>query len=106
MGSMVIGMNGIVSFSRYPLHLISLAGVGLSGLAFLLGLVYLVLKLAGVGFPTGNATIVIVVSFFSGIQMLSIGIMGEYVGRIYDEVKMRPKYIVESAYGVDAERFG
>jgi dolichol-phosphate mannosyltransferase len=62
--------------------------------------VYLVLKLAGVGFPTGNTTIVIVISFFSGIQMLSIGIMGEYVGRIYDEVKQRPQYIVESAYGL------
>jgi dolichol-phosphate mannosyltransferase len=104
MGSLAIGMNGIVSFSRYPLHLISLAGVGLSGLAFLFGFVYLALKIAGVDFPTGNATIVIVVSFFSGIQMLSIGIMGEYIGRIYDEVKMRPKYIVESAYGLDPER--
>jgi dolichol-phosphate mannosyltransferase len=100
LGSLVIGMNGIVSFSRYPLQLISLAGMGLSALAFLFGFVYLVLKLAGVGFPTGNTTIVIVISFFSGIQMLSIGIMGEYVGRIYDEVKQRPQYIVESAYGL------
>ncbi len=103
MGSLVIGMNGIVSFSRYPLHLISLGGVLLSGLAFLIAFVYLILKLAGVGFPTGNATIVIVVSLFSGIQMLCLGIMGEYVGRIYDEVKMRPKYIVESAHGLDVE---
>jgi glycosyltransferase involved in cell wall biosynthesis len=100
LGSLVIGMNGIVSFSRYPLQLISLAGVILSALAFLLGFVYLFLKLVGVGFPTGNTTLVIVISFFSGIQMLSIGIMGEYVGRIYDEVKRRPQYIVESAYGL------
>jgi glycosyltransferase involved in cell wall biosynthesis len=100
LGSLVIGMNGIVSFSRYPLQLISLAGMALSAFAFLFGFLYLVLKLAGVGFPTGNTTIVIVISFFSGIQMLSIGIMGEYVGRIYDEVKQRPQYIVESAYGL------
>jgi glycosyltransferase involved in cell wall biosynthesis len=100
LGSLVIGMNGIVSFSRYPLQLISLAGMALSAFAFLFGFLYLVLKLAGVGFPTGNTTIVIVISFFSGIQMLSIGIMGEYVGRIYDEVKRRPQYIVESAYGL------
>jgi glycosyltransferase involved in cell wall biosynthesis len=100
LGSLVIGMNGIVSFSRYPLQLISLAGIGLSALAFLFAFLYLVLKIAGVGFPTGNTTIVIVISFFSGIQMLSIGIMGEYVGRIYDEVKQRPQYIVESAYGL------
>jgi polyisoprenyl-phosphate glycosyltransferase len=101
-GSLVIGMNGIVSFSRYPLHLISLAGVALSGLAFLVALGYLIAKLAGITFPTGNPTIVIVVSFFSGIQLLSLGVMGEYVGRIYDEVKRRPKYIVDSAHGLDA----
>ena len=63
---------------------------------------YLVAKLAGSHFPVGNPTIVIVVSLFSGIQLLSLGIMGEYVGRIYDEVKQRPKYIVESSYGVEA----
>ncbi|MCW3004223.1 MAG: ykcC [Conexibacter sp.] len=103
LGSLVIGMNGIVSFSRYPLQLISLAGMALSGFAFLFGFVYLLLKILGVGFPTGNTTIVLVISFFSGIQMLSIGIMGEYVGRIYDEVKQRPQYIVESAYGLNPE---
>jgi dolichol-phosphate mannosyltransferase len=66
--------------------------------------VYLSLKLAGVEFPLGNPTIVIVVSFFSGIQMLSLGVMGEYVGRIYDETRQRPKYILESRYGWDEEQ--
>ncbi len=98
-GSLVIGLNGIVGFSRYPLQLISLLGVALSGIAFLLALVYLGLKVGGVAFPIGNPTIVIVVSFFSGIQMLSLGVMGEYVGRIYDESRERPKYIIESQYG-------
>jgi len=102
MGSLVIGMNGIISFSRYPLHLISIGGVFLSGAAFLLAISYLVAKILGVGFPTGNPTIVILVSLFSGIQLLSLGIMGEYVGRIYDEVKRRPKFILESAHGIDA----
>jgi polyisoprenyl-phosphate glycosyltransferase len=98
-GSLAIGFNGIVGFSRYPLQLISMLGVTLSIVAFLLALVYLGLKLAGVNFPLGNPTIVIVTSFFSGIQMLSLGVMGEYVGRIYDESRERPKYIVESRYG-------
>ena len=84
-GSLVIGLNGVIGFSRYPLHLISLLGVVFSALSFLLAIAYLFLKLAGVGFPTGNPTIVIVVAFFSGIQLLSLGVMGEYVGRIYDE---------------------
>lgn len=100
-GSIVIGMNGIVSFSRYPLQLISVAGLVSSAFAFLLALGYLIAKLAGVDFPIGNPTVIIVVSLFSGIQLLSLGIMGEYVGRIYDEVKRRPKFIIESAYGID-----
>ncbi|MBV9003257.1 MAG: glycosyltransferase family 2 protein [Solirubrobacterales bacterium] len=101
LGSLVIGLNGVVGFSRYPLHLISVLGIAFSGLSFLLAVVYLALKLAGVAFPTGNPTIVIVVAFFSGIQLLSLGVMGEYVGRIYDEARQRPKFIIESRYGFD-----
>jgi dolichol-phosphate mannosyltransferase len=103
LGSLVIGLNGVVGFSRYPLHLISLLGMAVSGLSFLVAVVYLALKLAGVAFPTGNPTIVIAVAFFSGIQLLSLGVMGEYVGRIYDETRDRPKFIVESRYGFDED---
>jgi dolichol-phosphate mannosyltransferase len=101
-GSLVIGLNGIVGFSRYPLQLISLVGVALSGLAFGVALVYLGLKLYGEPFPIGNPTIVVAISFFSGIQLLSLGVIGEYIGRIYDETRDRPKYIVESQHGWDA----
>jgi polyisoprenyl-phosphate glycosyltransferase len=100
-GSIVIGMNGIISFSRYPLHVISLFGIVLSLFACVFGTAYVIFKIAGAPFPAGNATIVFVVSFFSGIQLLSLGVMGEYVGRIYDEVKRRPQYIVESTLGLD-----
>ena len=103
MGSVGIGLNGVIGFSRYPLQVSSLLGIVLAGLAFLLAIVYLVLKLAGVAFPIGNPTIVIVVSFFSGIQLLSLGVMGEYVGRIYDEARARPKYILESSHGWEHE---
>jgi polyisoprenyl-phosphate glycosyltransferase len=103
LGSLVIGLNGIVSFSRYPLHLISVLGILLSGFACLLAVTYLGLKIGGVDFPTGNPTIVVVICLFSGIQLLSLGIMGEYVGRIYDEVKRRPKFIIESSHGVERE---
>jgi dolichol-phosphate mannosyltransferase len=101
LGSLVIGINGIVGFSRYPLHLISIGGVLLSIFAGLLAVAYGSLKLAGVPFPTGNPTVVVLVCLFSGIQLLSLGVMGEYVGRIYDEVKGRPRYIVESRLGFD-----
>jgi dolichol-phosphate mannosyltransferase len=98
-GSIVIGFNGIVGFSRYPLQVISVLGLGFSAFAFFLALAYLIMKLSGVAFPVGNPTIVILVTFFSGVQLLSLGVMGEYVGRIYDEVRDRPKYIVESRHG-------
>jgi dolichol-phosphate mannosyltransferase len=54
-----------------------------------------------VPFPIGNPTIVIVVAFFSGIKLFSLGVIGEYVGRIYDETRDRPKYIIESRHGFD-----
>jgi polyisoprenyl-phosphate glycosyltransferase len=98
-GSLLIGFNGIVGFSRYPLQLISLLGVVLSMVAFLLATIYFIMKIAGANFPLGNPTIVIVISLFSGIQMLSLGVIGEYVGRIYDESRNRPKYIVEFRHG-------
>ena len=100
-GSLAIGINGLVGFSRYPLQLISLVGIGFSVLAFVVAVVYLGLKVGGVGFPIGKPTIVVVVAFFSGIQLLSLGVMGEYVGRIYDEARQRPKFIIESRHGFD-----
>ena len=100
LGSLVIGMNGIVGFSRYPLHLISLVGTVLAAFSALLAFVYLVLKIFGFPFPTGNPTIVLLICFFSGIQLLSLGVMAEYVGRIYDEVKRRPRFILESSHGI------
>ena len=100
-GSLVIGLNGLIGFSRYPLHLISLGGIGLSIFAFVLAVAYGTLQVVGQAFPVGNPTIVIVVCFFSGLQLLSLGVMGEYVGRIYDESRQRPKYIIESRYGWD-----
>ncbi len=103
-GSWAEGLNGIVGFSRKPLQLISLAGTALAGVAFLFAIAYAALKIGGVNFPVGNATIVVAVSFFSGIQLLCLGVMGEYIGRIYDESRNRPKYIVESRYGWDEDR--
>jgi dolichol-phosphate mannosyltransferase len=102
LGSLLIGLNGIVGFSRYPLQLISMGGIFFALFAFAMGIAYGALKLAGQNFPVGNPTIVIVVAFFSGLQMLSLGVIGEYVGRIYDEARARPKFIVESSYGFDS----
>jgi polyisoprenyl-phosphate glycosyltransferase len=100
-GSLKIGLNGLVSFSTRPLQLMSLAGAGIAGFSFLLGAWYLIQKLIGVELTPGLPTTVLVVSFFSGVQLLSLGLMGEYVGRIYDEVKRRPMYIVDRKINFD-----
>ena len=93
-GSIRIGLNGLVSFSSRPLQLMSLAGFVISGLSFLLGLTFILLKLGGYPFVPGQAALVLFISFFSGVQLIALGMIGEYIGRIYDEVKQRPPFIV------------
>ncbi len=94
-GSFKIGLNGLISFSSRPLFLMSIAGVVLAGLSFLLGTWYVIQKFIGVELTPGLSTTVLVVSFFSGVQLLGLGLIGEYVGRIYDEVKQRPMSIID-----------
>lgn len=101
LGSLKIGFNGIFCFSNYMLATSTWVGFTIAFLAFLVGTVYLTMKLMGFPFPLGNPTIVILVLFMGGIQLISIGILGEYIGRIYDEVKQRPKFIVDRALGLE-----
>jgi dolichol-phosphate mannosyltransferase len=99
LGSLKIGLNGVVGFSNYLLSWSSLLGFCVAGISFLMAAAYLVMKLHGFPFPIGNPTIVILVLFLGGIQLLSVGVLGEYIGRIYDEVKARPRFIVDRAEG-------
>jgi glycosyltransferase involved in cell wall biosynthesis len=101
LGSLRIGFNGLFCFSTYALTLSTQAGFVVALLSFLLGFVYGLLRIVGVPFPLGNPTIVICVLFLGGIQLISIGILGEYIGRIYEEVRQRPRYIIERAEGID-----
>lgn len=94
-GSIRIGLNGLVSFSSRPLQLMSVIGAIIAGFSFLLGSWYVFQKLAGFSLTPGLSTTVLVVTFFSGVQLLCLGLMGEYVGRIYDEVKKRPMFIID-----------
>ncbi len=94
-GSLKIGLNGIVSFGSRPLQMMSIIGFIVAGFSFAIGALYLITKLVGVAYTPGLPTTVLVVTFFSGVQLISLGVMGEYVGRIYDEVKRRPKYIID-----------
>jgi dolichol-phosphate mannosyltransferase len=94
-GSLRIGLNGLVSFSARPLQLMSVAGAILAGFSFLIGASFVLQKLLGFNLTPGLPTTVLVVTFFSGVQLLSLGLIGEYVSRIYDEVKRRPMYIIQ-----------
>lgn len=94
-GSLKIGLNGLVSFSSRPLQLMSIAGAFTAFFSFLIGLWYVLQKLFGFGLTPGLPTTVLVVTFFSGVQLLCLGLVGEYIGRIYDEVKRRPMSIID-----------
>jgi polyisoprenyl-phosphate glycosyltransferase len=94
-GSLRIGINGLVGFSSRPLQFMSMAGFAVAALSFAIGLWYVVRKVIGVDLTPGLPTTVLVVSFFSGVQLLALGLVGEYIGRIYDETKGRPMYIVD-----------
>jgi glycosyltransferase involved in cell wall biosynthesis len=94
-GSLRIGVNGLVGFSSRPLQIMSIAGFVVAALSFMIGLWYVVQKIFGVDLTPGLPTTVLVVSFFSGVQLLALGVVGEYIGRIYDETKRRPMYIVD-----------
>ena len=101
LGSLKIGFNGLIGFSSRPLFLMSLAGFIIAFLSFLLGLWYFFQKILGINLTLGLTTTVILISFFAGVQLLGLGLLGEYVGRIYDEVKKRPKYILDKKINFD-----
>ena len=94
-GSLRIGLNGLISFSSKPLQMMSLLGAILALFSFCIGAFYIAQRLLGVDLTPGLPTTVLVITFFSGVQLLCLGLMGEYVGRIYDEVKRRPMYIID-----------
>jgi glycosyltransferase involved in cell wall biosynthesis len=101
LGSLRIGFNGIFCFSTYALTLSTQMGFLVAGFSFLLTVVYLFYKLMGWTILWGNPTQVILVTFLGGVQLISIGILGEYIGRIYEEVRERPKFIVDRAAGFE-----
>ena len=97
-------VDGILSFSFAPLRLATWTGFVAVAIAFL-GIVYAVLeRLYTNGWVRGWASIFVAVLFLGGVQLISLGIIGEYVGRIYGEVKQRPLYFVQERLGFGAER--
>lgn len=102
-GSLKIGLNGLIGFSSRPLFMMSISGFMLAGFSFLLGVWYVFQKLVGINLTPGLPTTVVAITFFSGVQLLGLGLIGEYVGRIYDEVKRRPQYICDKKINFQPE---
>lgn len=100
-------LDGIFSFSYLPLRLLTYAGTLIASLGFAVGCYFIVKRILGFEIAqTGFTTLVTLVLFLGGVQLIGIGIVGEYLGRIYDEVKRRPHYIVKNRIGFDADRPG
>jgi dolichol-phosphate mannosyltransferase len=99
-----LSMDGITSFSYKPLKLASYAGVTLSGIGFIYLLVVLYLKLFTDSTITGWSSLIVIQLFFSGIILIILGMIGEYIGRIYDETKNRPLYIVREKYQLETRK--
>jgi len=94
-GSLKIGLSGIIGFSSRPLLIMSIIGFIIAVISFLFGITYYFDDDLLTNSNSSYKFIGIIVTFFAGVQLFGLGLLGEYVGRIYDEVKGRPKYIVD-----------
>lgn len=90
-----LAVDGITSFTTSPLRAASIAGLIISIVAFIYIVYLLVRPLFGVPIGDGYSSLMAVILFLGGVQLLSLGIIGEYVGRIFNETKQRPLYLVE-----------
>ena len=101
-GNMVrFALNAVTSFSYFPLQLATYFGFGCAALSAVAIPVVVVLRLMGNQAFLGQATTLIAVLFLGGVQLISLGILGEYIGRLYDEAKGRPLYVVQEAPDTD-----
>ena len=95
-------LDGILSFSTKPLKIVTEIGLLTVVLSFFVLIFALYMKFSGQS-ESGWASLMVVVTFFSGVQLLSVGILGEYIGRIYDETRNRPAFIVKSKLNIEDE---
>lgn len=95
---MRFAVDAITSFSHVPLQIATWMGFAVSALAFAYIVVVLALKVVGISWP-GYTSLMAAILFLGGVQLVMIGLLGEYLGRVYDEVKRRPLYVVQEEAG-------
>lgn len=93
--------DGIIAFSSKPLRLVTGFGLITVFISIALLLYTIIVKISGKQIGEGWASIMVTISFFSGIQLLALGIIGQYIARIYDESKNRPIYIIKETINMD-----
>ena len=101
-----LALDGIISFSKAPLRIAIYTGITAAGAAFLGGLYVLSEKLFTDKAILGWASTIVSITFLGGLILLTLGVIGEYVGRIYDEVKRRPLYVIQDMVGFAQRRSG
>ncbi|ENW6930805.1 glycosyltransferase, partial [Salmonella enterica] len=90
-----LALEGITSFSTFPLRIWTYIGLAVAGVAFLYGAWMIFDTLAFGNAVRGSPSLLVSILFLGGIQLIGIGVLGEYIGRIYIETKARPKYIIK-----------
>jgi dolichol-phosphate mannosyltransferase len=95
-------IDAITSFSYFPLQLATIFGFIIAGISLVAIIAVIILRVFGpTGELSGQATTLVAVLFLGGVQLISLGIIGEYLGRIYDEVKGRPLFLVDRTWGIE-----
>lgn len=94
-----LALDGLVSFSFLPLRMITVVGFAVSLISIFLAVAYTIQKLTMGLSPPGFATTVVAIFFLAGMQLITMGVIGEYVGRIFEEVKHRPLYVIRRVRG-------
>lgn len=98
-----LALDGVIGFSTVPLRIALNLGLLVSTASFLYGLCVILMKVFGGFTVTGWPSLMVVLTFLGGVQLFFLGVLGEYVGRIYEESLRRPLYIVAELQGVDTE---
>ena len=98
-----LASDGIMSFSTMPLRIATVLGLASAGLGFVVALNAVVTKLTGGYVVPGWTSTIVAVLFVGGVQLITLGVVGAYIGRIYDEVRSRPLYLVEAVKGFDQD---
>ncbi len=97
-GRIAGAINAIVSFSKLPLRAVTVLGFVTAGISLVAGVYVAIASIVGSDLAPGWASLMVVVLFLAGVQLVTLGIVGEYVGKVYDEVRRRPTFVVQDRH--------